>query len=372
MTRNETNTTPSRKAEQLMNTKTLCRGLLTLTLIAGPLLSTKASGQVGLPVGGPQGAAPRAAKKAPVDPWSRLDTLIVRLEQRNGIDLALSRELKEVLLVTPGLLGEVPRLVRGGVSLETSDTLIFALEDIGSPSAQDHLVEIASDDRQRSMDRLRAIMALGAQAEPTPATLDSLWSTALLRVDRQTVDLSNTALLSLGIAGSALRHADSTEYAPLREGLVNTLLSANDPSVRAMSLKAIGNLHDASLGAEVAGFLYDDSAPVRASAAQSLGMLGAEAQRPLLTQLLVQEPRGAVRASIVEALGKLPPDTESVDTVIDRIRSERNHEARALMTTYLVRHLSEFEQARGVLEYLTFNDPTNRVRILASSVLRQR
>ena len=86
----------------------------------------------------------------------------------------------------------------------------------------------------------------------------------------------------------------------------------------------------------MASYLHAESAPVRASAAQSLGLLGDESKRELLVELLPKEARGAVRAAMASALRELPAQESSLRAVLDIVQNERNHEARTMMVRYLV------------------------------------
>ena len=330
-----------------------------LTLVVSTMLSTAVSAQV-----------PGPGPSAGGSPDAKFDAIIERLQAREGQDLKLYRELNDLLLDTPGLMATIPGIVRSGqVSLATSDTLIFAIEDVGSPAAQTLLVSILADGGQRQMDRLRGVMALGAQKAPTGATIDSLWAAAGQRFAPNDVDISNTALLALGVIGDTLRVTSAPTYAPLRDGLVGWLHGAADPFERAMALKAIGNTHDAALGNDVAVYLFDSSVSSRASAAQAIGMIRDGTKLHVLAGMLEDEPRGAVRAQVTEALRQIPADQASLQAVLARVQFDPHPEARAQMVSYLVEHLGEFEQARDTLRTMTFKDPTKRVRMLASASL---
>jgi len=349
------------KLQAMKNSTT--RNLVALGI--GVLLGTTLAAQAGDP--GRKEVALQAAPTA----REQLDKTVLRLEARTGLDLALHHEMVDLLRATPDLVAEIPGiLLSGKASLDTSAALIRGLEEIGSPAAQEALIAIQSQGAQRHMDRLRAVMSLGAVEFPTEAAISGLWSAAGERLEPNSLDLSNTALLALGAAGSRLRGRKPEAYDALSARLVAELRGASDSPKRAMTLKAIGNLHDSRLGAVVSEHLFDTSAPVRASAAHSLGMLKDVAQRDLLAMLLPAEPRGAVRAAMTDALREMPADGLSLRTVNGMALNEPNPAARALMVKYLVAHLHEFEEARPTLLEMTATDPSNQVRILASYCLR--
>ena len=302
---------------------------------------------------------------------ARLDELVERLNARTEYDIPLSEELELHLATYPGLIGEVPALLRSGAaSLDTSRTMIFALECIGAPDAQEALVQIQGDAGQRQMDRVRAVISLGALASPSELSLSTLWATSTNRLDGESMALSNAALLGLGISGNQLRHDGSETYANVRDGLLERVHSAGDAPLRVITLKAIGNLHDPTLAEDASLYLFDEQPTVRATAAQALAMLRADSKRSLLADLLPEEPRGIVRAAFVEALRGLAPDAGSLSAVHALVRAERNTEARAQMVEYLVENLEQHPQARATLIEMTSKDPANRIRILASAALR--
>jgi hypothetical protein len=342
-----------------------------LILIPGsslvPALVMEASAQTTAPRSNDTPLEVRSARQ-------RLDECLMRLEETAGGPVAASltpyHELLDLLRSTPGLIESVPAVLQAGAgSLDGSDALIRGLEEIGTGAAQEALLAIPSDGSLRHTDRLRAIIALGGVESPTEAAFAGLWALAGQRSDPASLDLSNTALLALGSAGSRLVDAPERRAA-VRSGLVDRLRATEDVGERTMLLKAIGNLRDVTLGGLVVESLFDESAPVRAAAAWTLGALQDVANRDTLAMQLPAEPRGAVRAAMAEALLRLPPSDLALQAVNGLTRNERNHQARAMMVRYLVKHLHAFEEARPTLLERVATDPTPQVRLLASYVLR--
>ena len=312
-----------------------------------------------------------AAGRAQAEPASvQLADVIARLDARTSPSLALNAELEDVLRDQPGLVATVPSLLRPGtLRSATTDVLIHALERLGSADAQRALGAILDDSGQAHLDRLRATVALGAVAEPDSKSLETLWQAAGRRSDPKAVDLSNTALLSLGIAGSTLREQAPSKYAPLREELLSRTFGTGDDLERTLLLKAVGNLGDESLGLDVQVFLADDSAPVRASAAQSLGLMRSEGAAPVLAGRLGLEPSGPVRVSIVTSLSCLQAGDLTLKAVHDQLRVEPVPAARAAMVRYLGQHLELIPDARPTLEMLRIGDGARQVRLLAAAAL---
>jgi hypothetical protein len=81
------------------------------------------------------------------------------------------------------------------------------------------------------------------------------------------------------------------------------------------------------------------------------------------------EIRGAVRASMVEALRGIPSDRAALGLVHAMMQSEEHTESRAQMVRYLVEHLREYRESIETLRQMVSTDPSNEIRLLASSVL---
>lgn len=339
----------------------LTTALFTLAVTAS--LSGTAFSQVGRPSAG------SSAPEAP--PVARpLERIVADLEASTQQNPQLYFELHALLLASPELVAEIPgRLKLGEANLDASAVLIYALEDIDTTETQAALVSIHADRGQRHMDRLRAAVSLGSVKVPTEASLASLWAAAERWSDPESVDVANTSLLALGRAGRSLREAWDPRHERVRDDLLRRLRSTPRRSERAMTLKALGNLRDLTLGGEISNYLVDESAPVRATSAQALGMLGDATHRELLVELLPEEVHGAVRCARVEALRQIPADPQSLGAVHVLAQCEPHTESRAQMVRYLVEHVREFDQSIETLRWMTFNDPSNQVRLLASSVL---
>ena len=307
-----------------------------------------------------------------LSPRQVLDRSLVRLRTVNEDryserKLLIYHDMFETLEAAPTLVPSVPSILRSNP--HASNSLIHVLEDLGTRSAQRALSTIASDVTFEHDDRLRAVIGLGSVEAPTPASLSTLWLVATERSTPEGVELSNTSLLSMGAAGSRLK-VGTPVYTTLTQGLVDAVNRTPSSHLRATLLKAIGNLHNPAFGSAVVPHLQDERAPVRAAAAQAIGMLQDSDQRDFLVNMLPNEPRGAVRASIVNAIRKLPASDFTLRSIDDYVHVEPHPYARAAMVRYLVEHFHDFDGARGTLLELVETDPSQQVRVLASYAMR--
>ena len=178
-----------------------------------------------------------------------LDALLARVIQ-DPSDLKAYSQLQTYLRLHPEkikALYEVINRVQDGVARD----LIAILDDLQLPESQSLMARIAQDDEVREMNRIRSVIALGAQKNVTPEVVTALQVLHLEREDEAARDLSNTALLSMGALSqkeaavevqeevkSALRDADSYETARI------ALLSAKNGGVKPYLSEIIPYLDD--------------------------------------------------------------------------------------------------------------------------------
>jgi hypothetical protein len=315
-------------------------------------------------------ADPAVGFEARVEPLEQLDAVIKELDDLGGQGPVTFRRLEAMLAARPALAAEIPVILRAGAVGDTTQaTLVRSLEVTGSAHAQSALRTIYRDPGQKHMNRLRGIIGAAGLVEPRPESIEGLWSVALQRSHPADVDLSNTAQLALGALGSTLRRSGkTTRYGQVRAGLVTSLHTTANPLERSVLLKAVGNTLDPELHADVLPYLHDEHAPVRASAAQSLGMLREDATLGLLIDRLHTEERGVVRAALVRAIARLSPTEGAVLEIHALMPVERHPTARGAMVTYLGQHQGMVPAIRGTLEH-ALGDDSQLVRDLAAEAL---
>jgi HEAT repeat protein len=88
--------------------------------------------------------------------------------------------------------------------------------------------------------------------------------------------------------------------------LVNTLQSSKDYALIARCLRSLGKLRDHSSTNTVSGFLsLQYPSEVRGTAAEALGLMGAERKVGVLTDTLEKDPDNTVRSLAAQALGRI-------------------------------------------------------------------
>lgn len=251
------------------------------------------------------------------------------------------------------------------LSDKTRGALFLVLELAGSAPAQAALQSVARDTTWPPLDSMRAVVALGAVANPTADTLAALWSMAhggQSGGDRG--QLAGTATLALGGLGNGLSAASDERYSAVRAGLLSGALSGgSDPQARANFIHAVGNTGDASLAREIVPLLKDAAPSVRGAAAQSLGRLGAD---NVADELMVQfkaEANDVVRAAIAEALvAWTSPSAPAVASVRQAIRTEPDETTRFNMARMLGKNVAAFPENRIALQELLRTEQSKRIR----------
>lgn len=160
----------------------------------------------------------------------------------------------------------------------------YALGDMGSASATPDLLRllVEDDDRDVRNAAARSLGRLGA-TEAVPALVDALVRTRIPRA----------------LAGQAL-----AEIGPASAPILVGLLEHDEPPIRAWAAELVGLLGSAGDAAAVSLRLKDTSAEVRERSARALGRLGASSEAGALREALADRVPG-VRAAAAFGLGRL-------------------------------------------------------------------
>jgi len=318
-------------------------------------------------------AAPAAAEPAtpPIPKLSREEANRRLLAEVSALDAAREgrnasihrlRDLLRVDGALPAALLEAMKTQE--LTDRTRADLYLAFELAGTAPAQAALASVVADTAWSTRDALRAIVALGGVARPSPATVTALWDTvqsAPSSGDRQ--QLASTATFALGSLGKSMNAAKDPDYASLRARLLRGALSGTDTEQRANFVHAVGNTRDASLARDIVPLLDDAAPAVRRAAAQSLGMLGTNQVADELMSRFNEERSSAVRGAIAESLASwTAPPAPAVASIRAAIRTEPDENTRFNMARLLGKNLATFPENRAVLQDLLRTEQSKRIR----------
>ena len=240
--------------------------------------------------------------------------------------------LKQYLTVYPDAALEMPALLD---TLNPSQTLaaylIGALEQAGTPQAQQALSTIATNPKPEAQDRaVQAIGSLNFIEHPEPQVVTTLQQLA----DGDDPERADTALLAMG---SVLHNSDAVQQAQLREQLIQRLRQQNGKGNTAVLLSAVGNSNDGSLLAEVEPYLNASQTEVRTAAVQALRGFNDPTSLNHLVNAITTDTNQEVRGSALQALAQREDNSQAVSA----IRQHLPQETEAGLRTNIVRFLGE-------------------------------
>jgi len=307
---------------------------------------------------------------------SSADALDAILEQWSEHETSRVRRLKELLTALdrmPSLVSAITSRVRAPkTTSKEAAMMIHALERSGTPEAQAALADLMADPELHFANRLRSIVALGGVMGARDETVDALFEQSLERGSSADVDLSNTALLSLGSIATGLHDSDPARSVQLVDELQDRLAAASNSNETGMVIKALGNAHDPDRSGVIEPYLDHHSEFVRGSAARAIGSLDDGGAADKLAEQLVAEESPRVRMAVADGLAQVKTPTQwSVRIVAEQIRGEPQAATRRKMATYLGENVSSDQLARVTLKELAIADPSASVRRYATSVLHR-
>lgn len=228
---------------------------------------------------------------------------------------------------------------------------IYVLEKIGSPKAQKFLQDIATSDTQSHINRLRAIISVGAQKSITPSSVETLEQFVRYTEDQE---LSDTAQLSLGSIAST--HPNSFA-ANIDQNLRATYTQGSSKKIVLLSMQNSGIdkftdeiLHSAQTSTKVSDKVlalellsdidqnseitqYLKETYMQASddkiKAQALSSLNKSAVQPLILQdiqkTLLDLPQSQTRTQMIKYLAKnIDYDEKNKIILKEALKSERD------------------------------------------------
>jgi hypothetical protein len=277
--------------------------------------------------------------------------------------------LKEYLLVNPAECGRVSGYLKSGTLNGTQQAaLIHVLELVGHDEAQKTLAHIFNDRSHTMMNRMRSIIALSGVASPSDASVENLIALSASRENAGARELSNTALLGIGIISGSQAVSAGDEEADRRRGRINEHLrkeldgSAGDVDKKTAVLAAIGNSRDGAFAETILPAIHDGNARVRASAARAVIEVGDSEARESVVGLLRAEKQGEVKAAILNSLYEKPAMNSAVRVITGSIGDETSPRVRNSMLKYLVKNRDTDPGIKDTLQNLvrTERDAVNR------------
>ena len=292
----------------------------------------------------PSGAAEAIARQASVTPdelAAAIAAMLGELDRASEGRTTWVHRLRDLLRADDRAAALLLAALRAGTFADRTRADVFlALELGGTDVAQQALAEVAAANAWTTVDRLRAVIALGGIERPSAATLDALWQATQRRQDATGQELADTALLALGALGSSLPR-DAT-YTNLCDGLRAIAYGGADVGERSCALAAIANTGDAALATDVQPLLDAAEPAVRRAAAKAYGTLVPAAAATEFAARLGRERASPVRAAMAASLRNLPsPEPAVLAAVRTQLLQEVDANARLDLARCLGCHLDD-------------------------------
>jgi HEAT repeat protein len=193
-----------------------------------------------------------------------------------------------------------------GPSLPYPESLLEDLKSEDEATRLSAIQAIKPYHETRSLQLLLNIVMNDPNSQIRLQAIGALWNRGdrrAARVLEKVLVLDKDEDLKLASAG-ALGDVGNRSTSPIF--LVNTLLSSQDSALIARCLKSLGKLQDHSSINTVSGFLsLQYPSEVRGTAAQALGLMGAENKVAALKTVLEKDPDNTVRSLAAQALGRI-------------------------------------------------------------------
>jgi len=285
--------------------------------------------------------------------------------------LLLIHKLRDLLRVDASL---PPLILNALKTQELSDRtradLYLVLEQAGTESAQQVLIEVISDDSWPLEDGMRAIVAMGGVKQPTSESITALWEMGQYSAGGERQRMANMATFALGSIGNTMNQAEDPEYASLRSDLLSNALGGGDVTQRSNYITALGNTHDTTLADDVAILLDDNEPAIRRAAALSLGSLGTDQVADRLVSHYNGEANGYVRGAIAESLQSWSKPTDSAMAMFRQtVHTETDETTRYNIAVLLGKNLDKFPENQTALMEIMRNEPSKRIRQKAAEAL---
>jgi len=285
--------------------------------------------------------------------------------------LLLIHKLRDLLRVDASM---PPLILNALKTQELSDRtradLYLVLEQAGTESAQQVLIEVISDDSWPLEDGMRAIVAMGGVKQPTSESITALWEMGQYSAGGERQRMANMATFALGSIGNTMNQAEDPEYASLRSDLLSNALGGGDVTQRSNYITALGNTHDTTLANDVAILLDDNEPAIRRAAALSLGSLGTDQVADRLVSHYNGEANGYVRGAIAESLQSWSKPTDSAMAMFRQtVHTETDETTRYNIAVLLGKNLDKFPENQTALMEIMRNEPSKRIRQKAAEAL---
>ncbi len=272
-----------------------------------------------------------------------LDTLLMRVRANNIKEM---NELEAYLKIYPEETNKVLNKIKN-LGEHDAAAFISLLARVGTAQAQSVLQELMEDETFSHQGKLQVLMAFGDLRVPNVESIEYLWGIYEDRENLMREDLSNTALLSLGILSKQGEYSEDT-----MERIKEVYLSDKyDDEAKRIALLSMGNSNPEAFKSELFDALENQKSYIQAAAIRTLGKLDTEEVKEKFNQLFdLDHSSKEVRLAISKSILKMKPTKELIGKSQENLFKEGDPHIRKNIILYLLKNRDQYPQNSSVLQ----------------------
>lgn len=307
-----------------------------------------------------------------------VDRLTVPHPENEMVSPEQLKELSEYLKSAPDQCAGLAQKLNNTPAGNVSDMLlIHALELAGHAEAQKELLAMAQNAELSQMNRMRAIVALGGITRAEPQTIDALWEFWDRRAnsDEDTLELGQTALLSLGIIANAMPNTNQAAgiISKISTELPEGLSYFDNMETTALLMQAAGNAASETLAPTLYDYLASDMPTYRSIAAEALLKYDDTVSQKALTSALSKETVTDIRQVMANTLAKQTSTPEILTEVAAYLPTEENAGIRAALCAMIGRNVKSTPEAEALLRsYIKKETDTSVLKVIYTYIRPKR
>ena len=253
-------------------------------------------------------------------------------------DYAALKKLEDFITLYPEKAVYVYEYIKTAED-KLSAHLINVLENSGTPEAQELLVKIASSDEFEHVDHLRGIVALGGVENPNDKSIEYLWERYGMREEKLDSELSNTAILSIGVLASK-----SEKESEIKQRIKDSYYDSQSVSQKRALLLSMQNAGAKGFKEEIYESLEDKNNYVKSTAVKALKSIDGQDNREKLYELFDQNEERKVRKSVVSTLRSIDADENLMIKARENLFLEQDNLIRKELIYYLLENKKKYPQ----------------------------
>jgi len=270
----------------------------------------------------------------------------------------VSLKMRSFLLQNPDVIKDIPRMILNAqINDNQAKEIINILGIIGVPEAQYALADITSDSGQSDNNRLRAVISFSSLKQPMIEEVKTLLLSRVkdIQVSSESIGLYTASVLSIGAVSRNLSEEYSLEAKELSDDL-KAMLGASSTLQKKYILKSLGNTYDEDYSEVIGQYVDSSDEVVRQAAVESLRYMEDEYSEKLLSDRLLEEGSGSVRASIVNSLGDRKLASETIDKIMTVAPVETDTDTRRGLIGIIDKNIEDNPDMIKVLEQMAENE----------------